>query len=89
MLYKDFHDFYIPILTFTIIGNLLIPAKDIPCIYLILHVIQTCIIAVGDDGIGLSLELGKVVDNEAAEEVGSGDINDHYNVKTIFQAFTR
>ena len=46
----------------------LISSEDVSWIYLFLYIIETCIISVGDDGIGLCLELGEVVNNEAAEE---------------------
>ena len=46
----------------------LIPSEDVSCINLILYIVETRIIAVGDDGIGLSLELGEVVDYKAAKE---------------------
>ena len=46
----------------------LISSEDVSCIDLFLYIVETRIIAVGDDGIGLSLELGKIVDNKAAEE---------------------
>ena len=46
----------------------LIPPEYIPCINLILYIIKAGIISVGDDGIGLCLELGEVVNNKAAEE---------------------
>ena len=49
----------------------LIPSEDVSCINLILYIVETRIIAVGDDGIGLSLELGEVVDYETAEECAS------------------
>ena len=42
--------------------------EDVSCIDLILYIVETRIIAVGDDGVGLGLELGKVVHYEAAEE---------------------
>ena len=47
---------------------LLVSSEDVSCIDLFLYIIKAGIIAVGYDGIGLCLELGKVVDNEAAEE---------------------
>ena len=46
----------------------LISSKYIPGIYLILYIIQTDIIAVGDDGMALCLESCQVIDNLAAEE---------------------
>ena len=46
----------------------LISSEDVSCIYLILNIIKAGIISVGDDGIGLCLDLGEVVNNEAAEE---------------------
>ena len=48
--------------------KVLISSEDISCIDLILYIVETCIIAVGYDGICLRLKLGEVVDNEAAEE---------------------
>ena len=46
----------------------LISTEYISCIYFILHIAEALIETVGDDGISLCLELGKVVDNKAAEE---------------------
>ena len=46
----------------------LISSKYIPGIYLILDIIQTSIITVGDDGMALSLESSQVIDYFAAEE---------------------
>ena len=46
----------------------LISSKNISRIYLILNITETLVEAVGDDGIGLSLELGEVIDYETAEE---------------------
>ena len=46
----------------------LISLENVPCIYLVFHVIQAGIIAVGDDGGGLPLERIEVVNNFAAEE---------------------
>ena len=50
------------------ITNALISSEDVSCIDLILYIIKAGIIAVGYDGIGLCLELGKIIDYEAAEE---------------------
>ena len=47
---------------------LLISSKYIPGIYLILDIIQTGIIAVGDDGMALSLKCLQVIDYFAAKE---------------------
>ena len=46
----------------------LIPLENIPCIYLVLHIVQTGIIAVGNDGMRLLFECCEVIDNLAAEE---------------------
>ena len=46
----------------------LISSEYISCIYLIFYIIKASIIAVSDDGIGLSLELGELIDYETAEE---------------------
>ena len=46
----------------------LISLENISCIYLVFHVIQAGIIAVGDDGGGLPLECIKVINDFAAEE---------------------
>ena len=46
----------------------LIPTEYVSGIYFLFYVTKALVEAVGDDGIGLSLELVKVVDNEAAEE---------------------
>ena len=52
-----------------------IPLKDISRIYLISHIIQASIIAVGDDGLALGFELIEVVDDLRAKErfaIGNG-----------------
>ena len=49
-------------------GKKLIPPKYISGIYFLLYIIQTDIIAVGDNGMTLSLESSQVIDNLAAEE---------------------
>ena len=46
----------------------LISTEYVSCIYFILTITEALVEAVGDDGICLSLELGEVVNNEAAEE---------------------
>ena len=46
----------------------LIPSEEVSCINLILYIVETRIIAVGDNGIGLSLELGQVVHDNTTEE---------------------
>ena len=48
--------------------KMLISFEDVAGIDLIGHVIEGAVIAVGDDGIGLGLEEGEVVDHTAAEE---------------------
>ena len=47
---------------------ILISSKNISCIDLILHIIQTNIVAVGDDGMALCLEYFEVVLYSTAEE---------------------
>lgn len=49
----------------------LIPSEDVSCINLILYIVETLIIAVGNDGMALCLELGEVIDYETAEEGAS------------------
>ena len=46
----------------------LIPSEDVTGVYLVLHVIKDRIIAVGDDGLGVCLESGKIVHHTTAEE---------------------
>lgn len=46
----------------------LIPHKHFPDINLLLHVVKATVIAVGDDGLSLCLELFKVVDHQTVEE---------------------
>ena len=46
----------------------LISSKDVSCINLILYIVQTSIIAVGDDGMALCLEGFEVVLNSATKE---------------------
>ena len=46
----------------------LVSSKDISCIYLILYIIQTSIVAVGDDGMALCLKGFEVVLYSATEE---------------------
>ena len=46
----------------------LISSEDVSCIDLFLYIVETRVISVGDDGIGLCLELGEVIDYEATEE---------------------
>ena len=42
--------------------------EDVACIYFVLDVVEAGVVAVGDDGHALTLELGEVVDDFAAEE---------------------
>ena len=46
----------------------LVSSKDISCIYLILYIIQTSIVAVGNDGMALCLEGFEVVYYSTTEE---------------------
>ena len=55
-------------MSFDNIVIILISSKNISSIYLILHIVQTSIIAVGDDGMALSLEGFKVVLNSTTKE---------------------
>ena len=48
--------------------HLLVSLEDISCIYLLLDIIQTGIIAVGNDGLALCLESIHVVHHLAAKE---------------------
>ena len=49
----------------------LIAAEEVAGIDLIFHVVEDGVVAVGDDGSGLGLELGEVVDDATAEEGGA------------------
>lgn len=51
--------------------NRSVSSEYIPGIYLLLHIIKTGVIAVGDDGMALGLERRQVVDHIAAEEGGA------------------
>lgn len=46
----------------------LVSSKDISCIYLILYIIQTSIVAVSDDGMALCLESCQIIDYLATKE---------------------
>ena len=46
----------------------LITTEKISCIYLLLYIVQTTVIPVGNDGLAHLLELRKVIDHLAAEE---------------------
>lgn len=46
----------------------LITTEKISCIYLLLYIVQTAVIPVGNDGLAHLLELRKVIDHLAAEE---------------------
>lgn len=46
----------------------LIPPENIPRINLPRHIVQATVIAVGDDGVALLLELDEVVHHSTAEE---------------------
>lgn len=48
--------------------QVLISSKNISCIDLILHIIKTRVVAVGDDGVALGLELFEVIDHFGTEE---------------------
>ena len=48
--------------------HILVSLEDISCIYLIFYIIQTSIIAVGNDGLALSLECCHIVHYFASEE---------------------
>ena len=50
---------------------LLIPSEDVTGVYLLLHVIKACVLAVGDDGPAFGLEHVEVVNYPAAEEVAA------------------
>lgn len=45
-----------------------VPQKNVPCIDLVLHIIQARVIAVGDNGLGLLFEGIQIVDYTAAKE---------------------
>lgn len=48
---------------FSSLWTFLIPAENVTRIYFVFHIIQTRIIAVGNDGMCLSLELIQIVYN--------------------------
>ena len=45
-----------------------ISTENIPGKYFILHIVQTTVVAVGDDGVAHLLEFGKVIDNRTSKE---------------------
>lgn len=45
-----------------------VAAEDVACVDFFLYIVERAVISVGDDGLRLCLELGKVVDDAAAEE---------------------
>ena len=45
-----------------------VSTENIARIHPILHVVQTSIVAIGNDGMALTLEFGKVVDHAGTEE---------------------
>ena len=50
---------------------LLISSENVACIYFFFHIVEACVVAVGDDGVALCLELCQVVDHLTAEECGA------------------
>lgn len=46
----------------------LVAAKQIPCVNLLLHVIQTTIVSVGNNGVGYPFEFLQIPDNPTAKE---------------------
>lgn len=64
------------------VGNeVLIPFKQIPSVYFLRDIIQSRVVAVGDDGGGAGLESSEVVDDLGAKEGGAvgegGFVDDH------------
>ena len=59
-----------------------ISTENIPGKYFILHIVQTTVVAVGDDGVAHLLEFGKVIDNRTSKERSTflkrGFINDDF-----------
>ena len=49
-------------------GTFSIPSENISRVYLVLYIVQACVVAVGDDGLAAGFELIQVVDHPAAEE---------------------
>lgn len=49
-------------------GTFSVPPENVPRVYFLLHVIQTGVVTVRDDGFALSLEFLQVVDHTAAKE---------------------
>lgn len=49
----------------------LVAFEDVASIDFVFYVIQTTIVPICDDGLGLLFELGEIIDNEAAEEGGA------------------
>ena len=45
-----------------------VSAEQIPCVDLVLHIVKACIVAVGQNGLTLPLELVEIVDHHRAEE---------------------
>ena len=51
--------------------KLLVATEEVAGVDLVFHIVEDGVVAVGDDGIALTLELGQVVDDTAAEEHGA------------------
>ena len=49
----------------------LISSENVACIYFFFHIVEACVVAVGDDGVAFRLELRQVVAHLAAEECGA------------------
>ena len=49
-------------------GTFSVSPENISRVYLVPHIVQACIIAVGDDSLATALELLQVIDHPAAEE---------------------
>lgn len=52
-------------------SNVLIFLEEVAGVDLLFYVVEVLVVAVGEDDLGLLLELGEVVDHEAAEEGGA------------------
>lgn len=49
----------------------LIAFEDVARVDFVLHVVEAAVVAVGDDGLALGLELGQIVDHQTTKEGGA------------------
>lgn len=54
-----------------LIFYLLISSENVACIYFFFHIVEACVVAVGDDGVTFRLELRQIVYHLTAEECGA------------------